>query len=67
MQPLAIGKVSTAVQVCYIALLLFVGAFGLEMPNVTQGAAFVTGAITISSWVAYLLVWLKAFHFRQAA
>jgi len=67
MQPLTIGKVSTVVQVLYICLLLFVLAFGLDVPRVTQLAAFVTGAVTLASWVAYGLVWLRAFFLRQAA
>lgn len=67
MQPLAIGKASTVVQICYICLLLLLLAFDLVVPEVTQGAAIVTGAVTLASWAAYALVWLKAFHLRHAA
>jgi cardiolipin synthase len=66
-QPLLIGKISTVVQVCYIALLLLLGAFGLDLPQVTQAAAVVTGAVTLTSWAGYFLVWLRAFSLRQAA
>ncbi|HXL99842.1 MAG TPA: CDP-alcohol phosphatidyltransferase family protein [Rhizomicrobium sp.] len=58
--PLPIGKISTAVQVAYIALVLVVLAFDLDWPQISAFAAVVTGAFTIASWLAYGQVWLKA-------
>lgn len=59
-EPLTIGKVCTAVQVAYVALILFLLAFGLQAPEVVHGAALVTAAVTIASWLSYTVLWLKA-------
>ncbi|HEX3672764.1 MAG TPA: CDP-alcohol phosphatidyltransferase family protein [Rhizomicrobium sp.] len=58
--PLAIGKLSTAVQVGYVALILFVLGFDLDWQTVVAFAAVVTGAATIASWLAYGQLWLRA-------
>ncbi len=58
--PLPIGKLSTAVQVGYVALTLFVLAFDLDWQTVTAFAAVLTGAATIASWLAYGQLWLRA-------
>ncbi len=58
--PLYIGKVSTAVQVGYIALMLIVLAGEFAWPELAFGAALVTGAVTVASFFAYLQLWLRA-------
>jgi cardiolipin synthase (CMP-forming) len=58
--PLSIGKFSTAVQVGYVALILFVLGFDLDWQTVCALAAVVTGAATIASWLAYAQLWLRA-------
>jgi cardiolipin synthase len=58
--PLAIGKISTAVQVGYVALILFVLAFDLDWQQITAFAAVLAGAFTIASWMAYGQIWLRA-------
>ena len=59
--PLPIGKVSTAVQVGYIGLMLFFLAFGIEAPQIVITSLVVTTAVfTCASWLAYAQVLLKA-------
>ena len=58
--PLPAGKFSTAVQVGYVALILFVLAFDFDWQTVTALAAVITGAATILSWIAYAQLWLRA-------
>lgn len=58
--PLPIGKISTAVQVGYIALVLVVLAFDLDWPQTAAFAGVVAGAFTIASWLAYGQLWLRA-------
>ncbi|HEY1631277.1 MAG TPA: CDP-alcohol phosphatidyltransferase family protein [Rhizomicrobium sp.] len=58
--PLPIGKFSTAVQVGYVALILFVLAFDLDWQTVSALAAVITGAATIMSGLAYAQLWLRA-------
>jgi cardiolipin synthase len=58
--PLPIGKVSTAVQVGYVALVLLLLAFDLSWPRIAATAAFVTGGFTILSGLAYAQLWIKA-------
>ena len=58
--PLPIGKISTGVQVCYIALILFILAFDLDAQMLAAFAAVLTGAATIASGLAYGQLWLRA-------
>ncbi|HEY1838039.1 MAG: CDP-alcohol phosphatidyltransferase family protein [Rhizomicrobium sp.] len=58
--PLYIGKFSTAVQVGYVALMLFVLAFGFEWPRFAATAAFLTAVFTVVSGLSYAQVWIKA-------
>lgn len=62
--PLAIGKLSTAVQVLYVGLSLFLLAFGVHWNELAGTAAAVTGAATVASWMAYAVAWIKAFGLR---
>jgi cardiolipin synthase len=61
MEPLAIGKASTVVQIGYIGLLLLLLAFNLDMPQLTLFAAATTAVFTLMSWFAYGQLLLKAF------
>jgi cardiolipin synthase len=61
MEPLAIGKASTVVQVGYIALLLLLLTLGLDMPPLMMTAAVVAAGFTALSWLAYGQLLLKAF------
>jgi cardiolipin synthase (CMP-forming) len=62
--PLAIGKLSTAAQVIYVAFSLFLLAFAIHWQALTEGAAVATGAVTAASWFAYAALWVKAFSLR---
>lgn len=63
-EPLAIGKVCTAVQVVYVALVLLFLAFHWNGDQTLEVAALVAGAVTIASWLVYAAVWLKAVAVR---
>lgn len=63
-EPLAIGKWSTAVQVGYVGLSLLLLAFGLHWTVLASVAAGVTAAVTLASWFAYGNVLLNAFALR---
>jgi cardiolipin synthase len=61
MEPLAIGKACTVVQIGYIGLLLLLLTFNLDMPQLTMFAAAATAVFTVLSWAAYGQLLLKAF------
>jgi cardiolipin synthase (CMP-forming) len=63
-EPLAIGKVCTAVQAAYVALVLLFLALGMEEPRTIGAAALVVAAFTVASWLAYTGLWLKALAAR---
>ena len=63
-EPLPIGKVCTAVQVTYVALVLLLLALRLDAPKTMEAAALVTAGVTIASWLAYGGLWLKAYAAR---
>jgi cardiolipin synthase len=58
--PLPIGKLCTAAQVGYIALVLVILAFDLDWPEIAAFAGVAAGAITIASWLAYAQLWFRA-------
>lgn len=60
-EPLAIGKASTVVQVGYISLLLLLLSFNLAMPQLTTVAAALAAVFTVLSWLAYGQLLLRAF------
>ncbi|HEY1961425.1 MAG TPA: CDP-alcohol phosphatidyltransferase family protein [Rhizomicrobium sp.] len=66
-EPLLIGKVCTAVQVCYVALLLLVLALRVDAPSTIMAAGLVTAAFTLASALAYAGLWLKAFARRYGS
>jgi len=59
-QPLPIGKLCTAIQVAYVALVLLFLALGIQAPRTLEVAAVIAAAFTIASWLAYGALWLKA-------
>ena len=66
MSPLPIGKLSTAVQVGYIALTLFQLTFRVfEAPGPFSAAAIVVAIVTAASWIAYGHVLFRAFVLRR--
>ena len=61
MEPLAIGKASTVVQIGYIGLLLLLLTFNIDMPQLAFFAAVTAAVFTLLSWLAYGQLLLKAF------
>lgn len=59
--PLTIGKASTAVQVGFVALALFVLAFDIAAPRLMMAAAVAAATLTVASWIGYTQVLVKAF------
>jgi cardiolipin synthase len=59
-EPLQIGKISTAVQVCFIGAVLLLRALDLDQPSAVLAGAIATGAVTIASWLAYGQLWFRA-------
>jgi cardiolipin synthase (CMP-forming) len=65
-EPLFIGKVSTAVQIVYIGFVLVVLAFALGWPVATHIAGIVTAVVTLASWLAYAALFLRALGARHS-
>jgi len=63
-EPLPIGKVCTAVQVGYVAVVVFFLAFRIAAVQPLQVAAWVGAGFTLASALAYAGLWLKAFSAR---
>jgi cardiolipin synthase len=59
-EPLFVGKLSTAMQITYVALALFLLTFGLQWPQTLGAAADGTAVLTILSWLAYAGVGVRA-------
>lgn len=64
-QPLFIGKVNTVVQVSYIGLVLIFRVIGTDAPQISEGAALLTGVFTLLSWFAYGGLWFGALFARN--
>lgn len=62
--PLAIGKLCTAVQVGYVALVLLLLALRREAPATVGAAAYIVAGFTLASWLAYTVLWVRAFQAR---
>jgi cardiolipin synthase len=63
--PLPIGKASTAIQVGYVGLVLFLLAFGIGADRMRTTAGLAAAVITLASAFAYAHVWLRAFGLRR--
>lgn len=61
MEPLAVGKASTVVQVGYVALTLLMLSLHNTQPVLMTTAAVIATAFTLMSWFAYGQLLLKAF------
>jgi cardiolipin synthase len=61
MEPLAVGKASTVVQVGYIGLMLLLLTLSKDMAPLAQVAAYIAAGFTLLSWLAYGQLLLKAF------
>jgi cardiolipin synthase len=66
-EPLLVGKASTAMQIVYIALALLLLTFGLRWPVGEAVAADVTAFLTAASWLAYAGVAMSALVRRRRA
>ncbi len=65
-EPLAIGKISTAVQIGYIGFVLVVLSFGFDWPLLMKIAVFLTAAATLASWLGYGALLLRALGARHS-
>lgn len=66
-EPLFLGKISTAMQIIYVALALFLLTFGLQWSRTLNAAVVATAAFTILSWLGYAGVGLRALLRRRSA
>jgi cardiolipin synthase len=64
--PSFLGKVSTAVQVVYVGLMLMVLTFGIHAQWLTSFAAFATAMFTLASGVGYAQIWFRAATRRRS-
>ena len=62
--PLPLGKICTALQISYIALILLLLLIGRQMPELATAAELITAAITLASGLNYAGLWLKALGTR---
>jgi len=65
-EPLAIGKISTAVQIGYIGFILVILSFGFDWPMLTKFAVYFAAAATIASWLGYGGLLLRALGARHS-
>jgi cardiolipin synthase len=59
-EPLSIGKLSTALQVLYIGWHLAALAFGFPAGSISPADAYLVGLVALASGAAYLAVWFQA-------
>ena len=59
-QPLFVGKISTACQIGYVAFALVLLSFGIDWPVALRVAGIATAAATLLSWLAYGQILLAA-------
>jgi cardiolipin synthase len=59
-EPLPIGKISTIIQVSYIALMLVFLAFAIDTPSSVEALSVLTAAATIISWLMYAHLFVRA-------
>ena len=58
--PLRIGKLTTVVQVAFVALQLFALAFAIDIDAWQRWAALIVGVVTVASAWTYGALWLRA-------
>jgi cardiolipin synthase len=66
LRPLAIGKLSTLLQIAYAGLVLITLAFNISHPPLLLAAAAATGLLTLLSGAAYLGLFAQALLRRAA-
>jgi cardiolipin synthase (CMP-forming) len=64
-EPSVAGKITTAVQVAYVGLVLLVLAFRIDVPMATQIAEWTVAVVTLASWLDYTQLWLRALALRH--
>lgn len=64
--PSFFGKVSTAVQVMYVGLMLMMLTFNIDLPWIKNFAAFATAMFTLASGVGYAQIWWRAATRRRS-
>ncbi len=64
--PSFLGKVSTAVQVIYVGLMLVMLTFSVNAPWLSSFAAFATAMFTLASGLGYAQIWLRAATHRRS-
>ena len=65
-QPQLLGKISTAVQVGYVGLMLVMLAIHIDAPQLANAVAIATAVFTLASWLSYGHTWLRAFAIRHS-
>jgi cardiolipin synthase len=66
--PSFLGKVSTAVQVIYVGIMLLLLTFDIHGPVLTEFAEIAVAAFTLASGLGYAQIWLRAAtHSRRTA
>lgn len=65
-QPQLLGKITTAVQVSYVGLMLVMLAGRIELPNLAYYAAVATAVFTLASWLSYGQVFVRAIAIRHS-
>lgn len=61
-EPLAVGKASTVVQVGYVALILLLLTFEVDMAVLAESAGIIAAGFTLMSWFAYGQLFYRAFQ-----
>jgi cardiolipin synthase len=64
--PSFLGKVSTAVQVIYVGLMLVMLTFAVDAPWLSNFAAFATAMFTLASGLGYAQIWFRAATHRRS-
>jgi cardiolipin synthase len=58
--PLQLGKISTALQIAYIAATLLLLVLGIDLPALGNALAVLVAGFTLASGLNYATLWLKA-------
>lgn len=66
MQPQLLGKITTAVQVGYVGLMLLMLAGEIHWPQLSYYAAVLTAVFTLASWLSYGQVFVRAIAIRHS-
>ncbi|HWA30778.1 MAG TPA: CDP-alcohol phosphatidyltransferase family protein [Rhizomicrobium sp.] len=64
--PSLLGKVSTAVQVIYVGVMLVMLTFDIQAEWLSRFGAFAVAFFTLASWFGYAQLWLRAAMNRRS-